>query len=106
MLAALRRLLGRGERRRHARVRGGAVRIDVDGVQAEVVDWSPGGFRIGALQSPAPARGSFIKGRVRVGRTAGAYTAYVVAVYDDGDIGARFDEIDAEAFRALAERRA
>ena len=105
MFAALRRWLGQGERRRHNRARGGSVHIDVDGAELALTDWSPGGFRGGGFQAQPPQRGSFISGSVRVGRVSGAYTAYVVALYDDGSIGARFDEIDAGVFRALAQQR-
>jgi hypothetical protein len=105
VFATLRRWLGRGERRRHTRARGGSVHIDIDGAELELTDSSPGGFRGGGFQAPPPQRGSFVSGSVRVGRVSGAYTAYVVAIYDDGSIGARFDEIDAAVFRALAQQR-
>lgn len=105
MLNVLRRLFGIGERRRYPRWSGGDVEITVGDEVAEiVVDWSPGGFRIKALAQPRPERGTYVSGRVRVGRVSGPYKAYVVSVYDDGSIGTRYDEIDSAVFAALAKR--
>ena len=105
LFSMLTRWLGRDDRRRHRRVHGGDVLIDIDGESVEVVDWSPGGFRAAGFQAPPPRRGTFVKGSACVGRVSGPYTAFVVAEYDDGSIGARFDEIDTSLFRALADRR-
>lgn len=100
MLNGIRRLFG-AERRQYERRQGGDVQISIDGEQATVVDWSAGGFRIGRLTRGSPRRGSYIKGRVKVGRTGGRFTAYVVAVHPDGGIGARYDEIDSKVFNKL-----
>ena len=81
------------------------MHIDIDGVDVDLTDWSPGGFRATGFRAQPPQRATFIKGSVRVGRVSGPYTAYVVAAYDDGSIGARFDEIDSAVFRALADQR-
>lgn len=106
MLAALLRALGLGrerdDRRRYRRRRGG-VQITVDGTALSVIDSSPGGFRAAGFAGEPPARGSYLHGELRAGRARGPFVAFVVAVHDDGSIGARYDEIDTSVFRALAE---
>jgi len=101
-VSLLRRLFGGRERRRYPRRRGGDIQITIGEEAAEVVDWSPGGFRIGALTQPVPRRGTYVSGQVKVGRVSGPFKAFVVASHQDGGIGARYDEIDSAVFRALA----
>lgn len=104
-MTLLRRLFGTGERRKYRRLKTGEVRFTVGEVELWPVDWSPGGFRGGGLPE-TPERGSFISGTVEVGRKVkGPFTACVISVYEDGSVGARFDEIDADVFRALASLR-
>ena len=92
------------ERRRHPRVRGGLA-LRVESVDATVMNWSPGGFRVAALDGVSPQAGALLSGDLELETVRGGFTARVVTVYPDGGFGACFDEIDTELFRALANWR-
>lgn len=100
----LQRILGRsGERRIYARIHSDDVRILIDGEDLELVDWSPGGFRVHGIASTS-ARGRRIAGELQIDEMPhGRFTAVIVRVFKDGSVSARFDEIEPAAFHALSE---
>ena len=92
------------ERRRHPRARGGLA-LRLEAVDATVVDWSPGGFRVQPTEGVHAEAGAVVSGEIELGAVRGVFTARVVTVHADGGFGACFDEIDTALFRALANWR-
>jgi len=104
MLRWLQSLFSRkAERRNFVRVHSDDVRILIEDEDLELVDWSPGGFRVHGIASTS-ARGRRIAGEIYIANEPhGRFTAIIIRVFEDGSVSARFDEIAPDAFRALTE---
>ena len=102
----IRRLLKR-ERRQHERSGRQRLRLEFRGLRVRTVDWSLGGCLLPALDPPLQPRvrvGDTFEGRISgigLGNT-GDFSADVVRVTEDGEIGLRWLELDSHVFLALS----
>lgn len=102
----IRRVLGR-DRRRHARSRRPALRVQISGRKMRAIDWSPGGCLLPPLDPPMdpPLRtGDTFEGRISgIGLgNSGDFLAEVVRFTKDGEMGVRWLELDSHVFLVLS----
>ena len=91
------------DRRRHRRVYGRPLCLEIDGNKYKTRDWSLGGFRL--VGSFADAKvGDRVGGTIRVpgGAEPGPFTAEVVRLTEYGDVALRFLETSPRTFLAMS----
>jgi hypothetical protein len=95
------------DRRYYLRHTGRALRLEIEDQPYETLDWSLGGFRIGAFHRTL-ARGDRLDGKLGPVGSAkdGTFVAEVRHVAPDGKIGLRWAEITSTSFFALSRFRA
>ena len=98
----LRRILGKPDRRRHARTAAPVLELRIDGHKYKALDWSLGGFRFSGFHKVVRRRDN-ISGTIDgVGAAGpGEFVAEVMRVSDSGDISVRLLEITPATFLAM-----
>ena len=99
--AGLRKLAGR-EQRKHPRIYGRPLKLQVDGRRYETADWSLSGMRIAAYPAGVALKtaiaGTILpSGHVR----RGDFVAEVVRVLPDGSVGVRFVKLWSETLISM-----
>ncbi len=101
MQSILRRILGKPDRRRHARNTATVLELRIDGHKYETIDWSLGGFRFSGFHKDVRRRDN-ISGTIGgVGAGPGEFVAEVMRVSDNGDVSVRLLEITPATFLAM-----
>ncbi len=90
------------ERRKHAREHGPQLKLKIDGATYDTLDWSLGGFRM-ATNGIDAKPGDLIEGGIKApsGAGRGEFSARVMRITDDGEIGARWLEMSGDLFARL-----